>query len=150
MLKIRKMPARFYEQDIKSGLKDKRRLSLYLDELVSRYRKDKGRTALTYIFCTDDYLLDINRKFLDHDTYTDIITFDLTGSGELLTGEIYISTERIAENAEKFETEYNEELHRVIFHGALHLCGFKDKSAADKKKMREMEDKCLAEYFIQK
>ncbi|HYD20804.1 MAG TPA: rRNA maturation RNase YbeY [Flavipsychrobacter sp.] len=144
------MPARFYEQDIKSGLKDKRRLSLYLDELVSRYRKDKGRTALTYIFCTDDYLLDINRKFLDHDTYTDIITFDLTGSGELLTGEIYISTERIAENAEKFETEYNEELHRVIFHGALHLCGFKDKSAADKKKMREMEDKCLAEYFIQK
>lgn len=148
MLKIWIMPARFYEQDVRSGLKDKKKLSTYLDGLVARYRKGKGKAALTYIFCTDDYLLDINRKFLDHDTYTDIITFDLTGEGELLTAEIYISTERIAENALKFGNSYPEELHRVIFHGALHLCGFKDKSATDKKKMREMEDKCLAEYFI--
>lgn len=141
------MPAKFYEQDVRSGLKDKKKLSAYLDGLVARYRKGKGKVTLTYIFCTDEYLLDINRKFLDHDTYTDIITFNLTGEGELLTGEIYISTERVAENAEKFGTLYQEELHRVIFHGALHLCGFKDKSATDKKKMREMEDKCLAGYF---
>ncbi len=144
------MPAKFYEQDVKAALKDKKRLSTYLDALVARYRKGTGKPALTYIFCTDDYLLGINRKFLDHDTYTDIITFDLTNGDELLNGEIYISTERVAENAEKYGTGYNEELHRVIFHGALHLCGFKDKSAADKKKMRQMEDKCLAEYFIQK
>mgnify|MGYP002400750221 CR=1 FL=1 len=147
MLKIWIMPARFYEQEVRSGLKDKKKLSAYLDGLVTRYRKGKGKPALTYIFCTDEYLLDINRKFLDHDTYTDIITFDLTGEGELLTGEIYISTERITENALKFGNSYFEELHRVIFHGALHLCGFKDKSATDKKKMREMEDKCLGEYF---
>ncbi len=147
MLKIRIMPARFYEQEVRSRLKDKKKLSVYIDGLVTRYRKGKGKVALTYIFCTDEYLLDINRKFLDHDTYTDIITFDLTGEGELLTGEIYISTERVAENALKFGNLYPEELHRVIFHGALHLCGFKDKSATDKKKMREMEDKCLAEYF---
>lgn len=141
------MPAKFYEQDVRSGLKDKKKLSAYLDGLVTRYRKGGGKCSLTYIFCNDEYLLDINRKFLDHDTYTDIITFDLTGDNELLTGEIYISTDRVAENAEKFGTTYAEELHRVIFHGALHLCGFKDKSATDKKKMREMEDKCLEEYF---
>jgi len=144
---IRTMPAKFYEQEVRSGLKDKKNLSAYLDGLVSRYRKGNGKSSLTYIFCSDEYLLEINRKFLDHDTYTDIITFDLTGENELLTGEIYISTERVADNAEKFGTAYIEELHRVIFHGALHLCGFKDKSAADKKKMREMEDKCLAGYF---
>jgi probable rRNA maturation factor len=141
------MPARFYEQEVRSGLKDKKKLSAYIDGLVTRYKIGKGKPSLTYIFCTDEYLLDINRKFLDHDTYTDIITFDLTGEGELLTGEIYISTERITENALKFGNSYHEELHRVIFHGALHLCGFKDKSATDKKKMREMEDKCLGEYF---
>lgn len=147
MLKIWIMPARFYEQEVRSGLKDKKKLSAYIDGLVTRYRKGKGKPSLAYIFCTDEYLLDINRKFLDHDTYTDIITFDLTNEGELLTGEIYISTERITENALKFGNPYIEELHRVIFHGALHLCGFKDKSATDKKKMRDMEDKCLAEYF---
>lgn len=141
------MPAKFYEQGVRSGLKDKKKLSAYLDGLIARYRKGTGKYSLTYIFCNDEYLLDINRKFLDHDTYTDIITFDLTGEGELLTGEIYISTERITENALKFGNSYTDELHRVIFHGALHLCGFKDKSAADKKKMREMEDKCLAGYF---
>lgn len=147
MLKIRTMPVRFHEQEVRSKLKDKKKLSAYIDGLVTRYRKGKGKPSLAYIFCTDEYLLDINRKFLDHDTYTDIITFDLTGEGELLTGEIYISTERITENALKFGNPYIEELHRVIFHGALHLCGFKDKSATDKKKMREMEDKCLGEYF---
>ncbi|HEY9177887.1 MAG TPA: rRNA maturation RNase YbeY [Flavipsychrobacter sp.] len=147
MLKIWIMPARFYEQEVRSGLKDKKKLSAYIDGLVTQYRKGKGKSSLTYVFCTDAYLLDINRKFLDHDTYTDIITFDLTSEGELLTGEIYISTDRITENALKFGNPYVEELHRVIFHGALHLCGFKDKSATDKKKMREMEDKCLAEYF---
>lgn len=147
MPEIKTMPAKFYEQEVRSGLKDKKNLSVYLDGLVSRYRKGNGKPSLTYIFCNDEYLLEINRKFLDHDTYTDIITFDLTGEGELLTGEIYISTERVAENALKFGNSYIEELHRVIFHGALHLCGFKDKSAADKKKMREMEDNCLEEYF---
>ncbi|MCB0696939.1 MAG: rRNA maturation RNase YbeY [Chitinophagaceae bacterium] len=141
------MPASFHEHDVKSGLKDKRKLSAFLDKLVRQYRKGKGKVSLTYIFCADDYLLAMNKQFLDHDTYTDIITFDLTGEGEALAGEIYISTDRISENALKFGVTYNDELHRVIFHGALHLCGFKDKSAADKKKMRDMEDKCLAEYF---
>ena len=141
------MPSRFYEQDVQSKLKDKRKLSAFLDELLRKHKKTVSKTALTYIFCNDEYLLQINRQFLDHDTYTDIITFDLGEHPKELVGEIYISLNRIAENAEKFGITYNEELHRVIFHGALHLCGFKDKSAADKKEMRKMEDRCLSQYF---
>ncbi len=80
------MPASFHEHEVKSGLKGKRKLSTYLDSLVSEYRQGKGKTSLTYIFCSDEYLLGINKQFLNHDTYTDIITFDLTGEGELLTG----------------------------------------------------------------
>ncbi len=141
------MPARFYEQGVRSKLKDKRKLSAFLDELTIKHRRKTKHTDLTYVFCTDDYLLSINKEFLDHDTYTDIVTFDLSESAEELTGEIYISTDRIAENAEKFSTSYNDELHRVIFHGALHLCGFGDKTAEQKKKMRSMEDNCLKKYL---
>ena len=141
------MSARFYDQDVRSGLKDKRKLSAFLDTLVSKYRKKLKKATLTYIFCTDPYLLQINQQFLDHNTFTDIITFDLSGSPDELIGEIYISVERIRENAEKFNTTYADELHRVIFHGALHLCGYKDKKESDKKEMRRMEDKCLKDYF---
>lgn len=140
------MPARFYEQEIKSGLKDKRKLSIFLDELAHRHLSNVKKVALNYIFCTDAFLLDINRQYLDHDTFTDIITFDLSESDKELIGEIYISIERIKENAEKFKTTYADELHRVIFHGALHLCGFKDKKPADQKLMREMENICLDKF----
>jgi rRNA maturation RNase YbeY len=88
----------------------------------------------------------MNQQFLDHDTYTDIITFDLSETKELKLGEIYISIDRVKENAVKFGNEYTDELHRVIFHGALHLCGFKDKAKADKEEMRRQEDKCLQKY----
>jgi probable rRNA maturation factor len=139
------MPAKFYEQDIKSGLKDKRKLSAYLDSLVASHL-DVKKAQLTYIFCSDDYLLQMNQQFLNHDTLTDIITFDLTEDPDALQGEIYISAERVRENAEKFKTTYADELHRVIFHGALHLCGFKDKKEADQKEMRRQEDLCLKAY----
>lgn len=141
------MPARFYEQDVKSGLKEKRKLSAFLDATVKKQGGIKGKISLTYIFCTDEHLLQMNKQFLNHDTYTDIITFDLTADDNSLEGEIYISTDRITENALKFGVDYNNELHRVIFHGALHLCGYKDKTAADKVEMRKMEDKCLKAYF---
>jgi len=140
------MPARFYEQDIQAKLKNKRKLSAFLDQLVLRHLEVK-RCSLTYIFCNDEYLLQMNRQFLDHDTFTDIITFDLSETDYDLTGEIYISVERVQENAAKFKTTYEQELHRVIFHGALHLCGFKDKKEADKKEMRRQEDLCLEEYL---
>jgi rRNA maturation RNase YbeY len=140
------MPARFYEQEVKAGLKERRRLSGFLDGLVAQYRPEVRKVELNYIFCSDAYLLQMNRQFLDHDTLTDIITFDLSDNKQTLTGEIYISIERVKENAVKFKTTTNEELHRVVFHGALHLCGFKDKKEADKKIMRQKEDECLAAY----
>ena len=140
------MPARFYEQEVKAGLKDKRKLSVFLDRLVATHLKNVKKASLTYIFCSDDFLHEMNKEYLDHDTLTDIITFDLSDGPAALTGEIYVSVDRVRENAEKFETTYADELHRVIFHGALHLCGFKDKKPADKKLMREMENKCLEDY----
>lgn len=144
------MPARFYEQEVKSKLKDKRALSAYLDSLAKKYINGLEKAQFTYIFCSDGYLLNINREFLNHDTLTDIVTFDMTDAPNTLTGEIYISIERVAENAEKFGVTYINELHRVIFHGALHLCGFKDKKKEDKELMRKKEDESLAAYFKNK
>ena len=140
------MPARFHEQEVKSGLKDKRKLSSFLDGLVNRHLDKVKKITLNYIFCTDAFLLEMNQQYLNHNTLTDIITFDLSESVSELIGEIYVSVERVKENAVKFETTYPDELHRVIFHGALHLCGFKDKKEADQKIMRQMENSCLENY----
>ena len=140
------MPARFYEQEVRSGLKEKRRLSRFLDSLAQKHLKKVKKISLTYIFCSDEALLQMNQQFLDHDTLTDIITFDLSDTVNDLTGEIYISVDRVRENAAKFKANYQDELHRVIFHGALHLCGFKDKTKKDQEEMRKQEDKCLAAY----
>lgn len=140
------MSAQFHELEVKSGLKNKRKLSAFLDGLVARYRPEVKKVRLTYIFCTDEKLLEINQQFLNHDTFTDIITFDLSEDTNGLEGEIYISTDRVAENAAKFKVPVADELHRVIFHGALHLCGFLDKKDADKKLMRQKEDECLAAW----
>lgn len=142
------MAIHYYEQDVRSRLKDKRKLSAFLTTLVHEYLEVK-KVALNYIFCSDEYLLEKNVQFLNHDTLTDIITFDLSESEQELQGEIYISVERIAENAGKFSIDYHTELHRVIFHGALHLCGFKDKKKEDKELMTQMENSCLQKYFNQ-
>ena len=102
---------------------------------------------MDYIFCTDAYLLGINKQFLKHNFYTDIITFNLANKKAPIQGEIYISMDRVKENAQIHQTTYKEELHRVIFHGALHLCGHKDKLPGHVKKMRKAEDSYLATYF---
>lgn len=143
------MPARFYEQDVKARLKNKRKLSSFLDTIVREHNNVK-KVSLTYVFCTDKYLLQINNDFLSHDTFTDIVTFDMSTKADELIGEMYISVERIAENAHEFSVSYDEELHRVIFHGALHLCGFKDKKTSDKQAMRIQENICLQQYFSSK
>jgi rRNA maturation RNase YbeY len=141
------MPSRFFEHDIRSGLKNRRKLSSYIDDLVKKKKKNIYSCKLNFIFCTDNYLLNINNTFLKHDTYTDIITFDLSDSATELSGEIYISVERVKENALKFDTDYQKELHRVLFHGVLHLCGYKDKKKEDVQKMRLAEARCLKEFF---
>ena len=101
--------------------------------------------ALDYIFCSDEYLLKINQDFLQHDDYTDIITFDLSESDAIIS-EIYISAERVKENAKLNGQSFHEELRRVMFHGALHLCGYKDKLKKAKTLMTQMEDHYLAKY----
>ena len=140
------MSALFYEHEVRSGLKQKRKLSAFIDGIISKYLKDVKTAELSVIFCNDTFLLGMNNNFLDHDTFTDIITFDLSESKHTVEGEIYISVERVKENAKIFKTTYTDELHRVIFHGVLHLCGFKDKKEKDKKVMRENEDYCLEHY----
>ncbi|MFT7036570.1 MAG: putative rRNA maturation factor [Cyclobacteriaceae bacterium] len=97
---------------------------------------------ISYVFCDDNFLLDINKEFLDHDTLTDIISFDYS-LGKQIHGEIYISVERVAENAISFDSKFLDELHRVIIHGVLHYCGYKDKNEKEAKLMRIKEDECL-------
>jgi probable rRNA maturation factor len=99
------------------------------------------------IFCTDEQLLAINRQFLQHNYFTDIITFPFSGKGQPLEAELYISIDRIRTNAADWQTTVQRELHRVIFHGVLHLCGYNDKSSQQIKKMREREDYYLRLYF---
>jgi rRNA maturation RNase YbeY len=142
------MPAKFYEQDVDAKLSNRRALSQYLDQLV-KGRMDVKKVSLTYILCSDEYLHGINVQFLQHDDYTDIITFDLSEKETEVIGEIYISVERVAENAEKFKTTYERELHRVIFHGALHLCGLRDKKPAEQKAMRAAEEAALDGWYNQ-
>lgn len=127
-------------------LKDRNNLKTYLIKVF----KQNGRQldTLNYIFCTDEYLLSINQQFLKHDYFTDIITFDLSDSDSKKTiGEIYISIDRVRENALNLKTSLKEELHRVIFHGVLHLCGYKDKTQRDVIEMRNQEQRLLDLYF---
>lgn len=100
-------------------------------------------TDVQYIFCTDEFLLDINKSFLQHDYFTDIITFDLSEKKGDLCSEIYISIPRVKENAKTYGVTFYEELHRVMAHGILHLCGFKDKTAKQEKEMRQAENAAL-------
>ena len=103
--------------------------------------------TLQYVFCSDKFLLDINKKYLNHNFYTDIISFDLSDQKGRLIGDVYISIDRVKENAKTEGNLYTHELLRVIFHGALHFCGYKDKKPADVKTMRAMEDKWLEAYL---
>jgi probable rRNA maturation factor len=117
-------------------------------QLIALFKSEKTQlNSLTYIFCTDEYLLGINQQFLNHNEYTDIITFNLANKKQPVEGEIYISIDRVKENAKTHATTFKQELHRVVFHGALHLCGYKDKSKADFAAMRKAEDKYLNIYF---
>jgi probable rRNA maturation factor len=126
---------------------------LHLKSFFKRLSKREGTkfNSLTIIFCSDDYLLEINRNHLQHDYFTDIITFDLTPPNQKnKEAELYISIDRVRENARHFKSTVHHELHRVIFHGILHLCGYKDKTKAQQQLMREKENEYLELYFNQK
>lgn len=130
----------------KTRLSDRTRLKSFIESI---FRKEKMALAeLNYIFCSDDELLQINRQFLQHNYYTDIITFDLSDTGNAIHAEVYISIERVKDNARKLRVSFRKEIHRVIFHGVLHLCGYKDKKASQQKEMRAKEEELLKLYLL--
>ena len=137
------MPAiNFFEEDTNFKPKQKAQLRQWIkDTVVPESYKLK---QLNYISCSDAYLLQINRQYLDHDTFTDIVTFDNSEVEGDIVGDIFISIDRIRENGEKFKSGETNELHRVIIHGALHLLGYTDKSVVTKQKMTQKEDEYLA------
>ena len=126
-------------------LPERMRLKHFLKKMFNTEHQES--IGLEIIFCDDEYLLNINREFLQHDYYTDIISFNLAAPGEPIEGELYISVDRVRENAKEYSSSFLTELHRVIFHGVLHLCGYKDKSAPDQKRMRQKEQEYLSLYF---
>lgn len=110
---------------------------------VVALREDQVLDSLTYVFCSDEYLLTLNKQFLKHSTYTDILSFDYSEQGAII-GEIYISVPRVLENASRFKQDFEVELRRVIVHGLLHFFGYKDKSSRQKAQMRRKEEACLS------
>ena len=130
----------FHTEDIEFALENENFIKLWLSKIIGLESKITGE--INYIFCSDTYLHKINLEHLNHDTYTDIITFDYVENG-IISGDIFISIDRVKENALTFEVDFNQELNRVMAHGVLHLIGFKDKNSQDQTKMSLEEDKAL-------
>jgi probable rRNA maturation factor len=135
----------FHFEKAKVSLKNRTRLKKFIDKLVSQEKKRV--VNLNYIFCRDKDLLKINQEHLNHDFYTDVITFDLSSSSREIFADIYISVDRVKENSKFVESSIREELHRVMFHALLHLCGYDDKTARQRNLMRRKEDFYLDLYF---
>ena len=132
----------YFSQDISFTFSNRRKVSAWIKKAIRT--EGKVLTELNFIFCSDEYLLKINTKFLNHKTYTDIITFDNSDRGAEIAGDIFISVERVKENALKLKIPFSDELHRVVIHGVLHLIGYSDKTARQKKEMRKKEDAYLS------
>ena len=131
------MSIRFFNEDVNFPDIRKRVVSAWLKEIISLHDKKVG--DISVIFCSDSYLLDVNKQYLEHDYFTDIITFDYV-EGNLISGDIFISVDRVLENSALFKVSFLEELHRIIAHGVLHLLGYKDKCDEDKVMMTEKEN----------
>lgn len=139
------MELEFCNQDCDLKLQNRQVLEKWIEATI--VEEGKEADAITVIFCTDDYLLEINRKYLSHDYYTDIITFDYSEDlpvEGVVAGDLFISIDTVARNAFEYRVRFKQELHRVIIHGVLHLVGYKDKSAAESVQMRAKEDYYLA------
>lgn len=136
---------RFFFYGVTGILKHRRVLKKFITSIFQKERKRLDE--LNVIFCSDRILRNINRRYLHHDFYTDIVTFEFSSIADNRTGEIYISLERVKKNARIYGTTQTSELHRVIFHGVFHLCGYNDQSKAEKKQMTQKEDLALRAYF---
>lgn len=136
----------FYTEDIKYTLKHKTLLKHWLNGTIEEEGYELGQ--LNFILCSDAYLLRINQEYLDHDDYTDVITFDNSDIPKTIIGDIFISLDRIMENAQVYQSTTYQELCRVMVHGTLHLLGYKDKTAAAKKLMTTKEDSYLSKLTV--
>ena len=136
----------FFTEEISFTLKNKTIIRNWLRETISA--EGYVLEELNFIFCSDEYLLGINQQYLDHDTYTDVITFDNSEAAKTIVGDIFISIDRIKENAKEFKHDFMDELCRVMVHGTLHLLGYPDKGKVAKKIMTEKEDLYLAKLVL--
>ena len=137
------MAINYQAEDIKEPAIKKRAISAWIKKVAKIYNREIG--DISYIFCSDAKILDVNKQYLNHDYYTDVITFDYS-ENNTISGDIFISLDTVKTNAENFATDPDEELKRVIIHGVLHLCGLKDKSEEDSKNMTQSENQALAIY----
>ncbi len=132
----------FFTEDITYSVITPRKTASWIKTVI---KKEKAiLSEINYIFCSDKYLLSLNQQFLNHNTFTDIITFNNSTQKRILAADIYVSVERVKENADKFNVLFEDEIHRVMIHGVLHLLGFKDKKVAEKALMRKKEEACLS------
>lgn len=142
MISTKGYKVNFYREAVRVTIRNPSSLKRHIERL---FRKEGRKLlSLSYVFCTDSRLLGINKEWLNHDYYTDIISFDLSSNPSMIEGEVYISIDRVRENAITLGIPLSAELRRVIFHGALHLCGYQDKTKSDRLKMRKMEDLLLS------
>lgn len=136
----------FNNEDIQFNLKNKTKLKSWIVATIEKKKRKAG--DISFVFCSDAFLLEMNKEYLNHDTYTDIITFDYSkeDAKQPISGDIFISIDRVQENADQFSKTFEEELHRVIIHGVLHLLGYKDKTKIAKAEMTKQEDLCLKAF----
>ena len=137
------MAVSFQNQEIQFKLSDKIKIKSWIKTIVELEKKKLGQ--INFVFTSDEELLKTNIEFLKHDTYTDIITFDYC-EGKIINGDIIISVERVQENSKKFKVDFDSEIKRVIIHGVLHLCGYKDKTAKDAALMKSKENWALKKF----
>ncbi|MBO3272833.1 MULTISPECIES: rRNA maturation RNase YbeY [Hymenobacter] len=131
----------FIVEEVDFELADAAELTSWIERIAAVHEHEI--VQLTYIFCSDEYLHQVNVEYLDHDTYTDVITFDNSDTSDVIEGDIFISVERIRENAQQLGVTFRDELHRVMIHGVLHLLGYADKDLLSQTAMRKKEDDCL-------
>lgn len=130
----------YYTEDVKMPTFPKRKINAWIKSVANKYKKNVGEIA--YIFCSDKKILEVNKQYLQHDYYTDIITFDYCEK-DVLNGDIFISIETVSSNAERFRVSFEEELRRILIHGILHLCGQDDKTPALRAEMTKKENEAL-------
>ena len=135
------MAIAFYSEEVELPAINQEAVSSWVREVTKTYGKKTG--DISYIFCSDEKILEVNRQYLQHDYYTDIITFDYT-EGNKISGDLFISLDTVKTNSDTFHTPYNEELHRTIIHGILHLCSINDKAPGEREIMEANENKALS------